>query len=164
MFSFFRADCGHTHGMNHHKCNYIFSFVLSFYFSMFVYTVGLSKLSRHAEELLMKELQGITRHLHWLIPFNCSYILLSSWIYKAVSYKEMVERIENFRILVIKLVYILHYLSNLTQSQPSLPRPSVIIAVTTSPFNISDWAYFWASFNKERHTAGSFLRSFNAFS
>jgi len=44
---------------------------------MFVYTVGLSKLSRCAEELWMKELEGISRHLHWLIPFNSSYILLS---------------------------------------------------------------------------------------
>jgi len=75
MFSVFRAGCGHTHGVSHHKYNYIFSFVFYFYFSMFVYAVGLSKLSRYAEELLMKELQGISRHLHWLIPFNSSYIL-----------------------------------------------------------------------------------------
>jgi hypothetical protein len=48
------------------------------------------------KSFLMKELQGIARHLHWLIPFNSSYTFLSIYIQRAVNYNELTERIEIF--------------------------------------------------------------------
>jgi hypothetical protein len=37
--------------MSHHKYNYVFVSVFSFYFTVFIYEVGLSKLSCYVEEL-----------------------------------------------------------------------------------------------------------------
>lgn len=74
-FLFLRLDWGLTHDMSHHKCNCIF--ISSFYFLFCrVYVQKWVCPSCHGtlKSFLMKELQGITHHLQWLIvPFNSLY-------------------------------------------------------------------------------------------
>lgn len=85
--------------MSHHKYNYVFVSVFSFYCTVFIYEVGLSELSCYVEELFEVRAARHPRHLHWLIPFNSSYIFLSIYIQRAVNYSELSERTEIFCLL-----------------------------------------------------------------